>query len=132
MPWFTANVCVCAYYILYHIAKYEYLHTYKHTLIHICIAIYIYICTCTHIHRHFYKHTHIYYIYIYIYIDIYGSFHVRTTSKNWSYLSNPFDVGMWGVLYDITLHAKRNVSSTFSYQDILTRIFDLWKTICIL
>ena len=58
---------------------------------------------------------------------IYGSFHVRTTSKNGSYLSNPVDVGMWGVQYDITLHAKRNVSSTFSYQDILPKIFDLGK-----
>ena len=64
---------------------------------------------------------------VYIYIYIYGSFHVRTTSKNGSYLSNPVDVGMWGVLYDITLHAKRNVSSTFSYQDILPKIFDLGK-----
>ena len=63
-------------------------------------------------------HTHTY---------IYGSFHVRTTSKNGSYLSNPVDVCIWGVLYDITLHAKRNVSSTFSYQDILPKIFDLGK-----
>ena len=34
---------------------------------------------------------------------------------------------MWGVLYNITLHAKRDVSSTCSYQDILPGIFDLGK-----
>ena len=34
---------------------------------------------------------------------------------------------MWGVLYNITLHAKRDVSSTCSYQDILPGFFDLGK-----
>ena len=34
---------------------------------------------------------------------------------------------MWGVLYNKTLHAKRDVCSTFSYQDILPGIFDLGK-----
>ena len=61
------------------------------------------------------------------YIYIYGSFHVRTTSKNGSCLSNPVDFGMCGVPYNIYLHAKREVCSTFIYQDILTGSFDPGK-----
>ena len=44
---------------------------------------------------------------------------------NGSCLSNPVDFCMRGVLYNITLHAKRDVSSTCSYRDILAGIFYL-------
>ena len=95
-----------------------------HTHINICLYTYRYVYICIYMYLYVYICI---YICIYMYIYVSGSFHVRTTSKNGSCLPNPVDVGMWGVLYDITLHAKRDVSSTFSYQDILPGIFDLGR-----
>ena len=57
-------------------------------------------------------------IFIYIYIYIYESFHARSTSKNRSCPSNPELFVVWVVLYNVTLHAKYQVPSVFSFRDI--------------
>ena len=61
------------------------------------------------------------------YICIYIGDTISGHQLNGSCLSNSVDFCMWGVLYNITLHAKRDVSSTNSYQYILPGIFDLGK-----